>query len=77
MWCNKGHHSFFCELHSTTQPRFQTNCILNIQGTVQSLRKIYKSVPCKKVINKFMIIRYRLQSIYYVYSIENKKKHAI
>ena len=28
----------------------------------------------KKAINKFMIIRYRLQSIYYVYFVENKQR---
>jgi hypothetical protein len=28
----------------------------------------------KKAINKFMIIRYRLQSIYYVNFVENKQK---
>jgi hypothetical protein len=28
----------------------------------------------KKVINKFMIIRYKLQSIYYVYFVENKQR---
>jgi hypothetical protein len=32
----------------------------------------------KKTINKFMIIRYRLQSIYYVNFVENKqRKHTI
>jgi hypothetical protein len=36
--------------------------------------KIYKSVPWKKAINKFMMIRYRLQSIYYVNFVENKQK---
>jgi hypothetical protein len=41
--------------------------------------KIYKSVPCKKkAINKFMMIRYILQSIYYVNFVENKqRKHTI
>jgi hypothetical protein len=41
-------------------------------------KKIYKSIPYKKIINKFMIIKYRLQSIYYVNFIENKqRKHTI
>lgn len=31
----------------------------------------------KKVINKFMIIRYRLKSIYCVYSVENKQRKRI
>jgi hypothetical protein len=39
--------------------------------------KIYMSFPYKKVINKFMIIRYKLQSIYYVYFVENKQRKNI
>jgi hypothetical protein len=37
-----------------------------------------QSLTKKKAINKFMIIRYRLQSIYYVNFVENKqRKHII
>jgi hypothetical protein len=31
--------------------------------------------PLQKIINKFMIIKYRLQSIYYVNFVENKQKN--
>lgn len=31
----------------------------------------------KKLINKFMIIRYRVQKIYHVYFVENKQKYTI
>jgi hypothetical protein len=53
--------------------RFQSNCIFKIyKGAMQRKnmnmdKKIYRRVPWKIVINKFMTTRYRLQSIYYVY----------
>jgi hypothetical protein len=50
-----------------------------MQSKSMNMHEKYTSQSlAKKAINKFMIIRYRLQSIYYVNFVENKqRKHTI